>query len=409
MKVAINGIGVAGPTLAYWLRQYGHQPVLFEKAPALRTGGYLIDFWGLGYEIAERMGVIARLLERSYRMERMRMVDADGHNIAGIDVEPLRAQADGRFISLARGDLVSALFGACGGVPAHFGVWITGLEPAQGGVRVALSNGRQEVFDVVVGADGVHSLVRELAFAQQTSFETLLGCHVAAFRLRGYPGRDELTYVSHTVTGRYVARVALRDNETLVLLVCRSELLVEEATKEEATTEQQKAAVRRAFGGMGWEVPEILDRMDGIDELYFDRASQIHLPCWSSDRVALIGDAAACPSLLAGEGTGLAMIEAYVLAGELRQANGDYKRAFGAYESRLRQFVIAKQRAASRLRSFFAPRTAVSLWVRNVAARAMSVPFLAKRLAGRALRDDLELPQYELSPTAESRPSAATR
>ncbi|HEY6223889.1 MAG TPA: FAD-binding domain [Gemmatimonadales bacterium] len=406
MKVAINGIGVAGPTLAYWLQQYGHEPVLFEKAPALRTGGYLIDFWGLGYEIAERMGVIGDLLERSYRMKRMRMVDADGEKFAGIDVEPLRAQANGRFISLARGDLVSALFGACGGVSAHFGVWIAGLEPEQRGVRVVLSNGRREMFDVVVGADGVHSLVRELAFGQQTLFETLLGCHVAAFRLPGYPARNELTYVSHTATKRHVARVALRDNETLVLLVCRSELLAEEATKEEATTEQQKAALRRAFGGMGWELPEILDRMDRIDELYFDRASQVHLPCWSSDRVALIGDAAACPSLLAGEGTGLAMIEAYVLAGELSEAKGDYQRAFEAYESRLRQFVIAKQKAAARLRSFFAPRTALSLWVRNLAARAMSVPFLAKRLAGGAMRDDLELPQYEVSPTAKSRPSA---
>src|SRR5690242_11089609 len=109
MKVAINGIGVAGPTLAYWLRQHGHEPVLFERAPALRTGGYLIDFWGLGYEIAERMGLLAHLVERSYRMERMRSLDADGHEIATIDMEPLRAQANGRFISLTRGDLVSAL------------------------------------------------------------------------------------------------------------------------------------------------------------------------------------------------------------------------------------------------------------------------------------------------------------
>src|ERR1044071_3550888 len=138
MKVAINGIGVAGPTLAYWLRQYGHEPVLFEKAPALRTGGYLIDFWGLGYEIAERMGLMARLLECSYRMERMRSMDADGHEVATIDLKPLRAQAHGRFISLTRGDLVAALFGACGGVPAHFGVWVTGLELEPDGVRAIL-------------------------------------------------------------------------------------------------------------------------------------------------------------------------------------------------------------------------------------------------------------------------------
>jgi 2-polyprenyl-6-methoxyphenol hydroxylase-like FAD-dependent oxidoreductase len=255
-------------------------------------------------------------------------------------------------------------------------------------VTATLSNGQQERFDLVVGADGLHSQVRDLTFGSEARFETSLGCHVAAFRLHGYPRRDELAYVSRTVPMRQVARVALRDDQTLVLLICRSELIDGDPPRE-----QQKAALRRAFGVMKWEVPDILNRMEAVDDMYFDRVSQIHLPQWSAGRVALIGDAAACASLLAGEGTGLAMIEAYVLAGELHRAGGHIERALAAFEARLRSFVTAKQRAALRFRSFFAPRTALALGVRNIAVRALSIPLVAKRLLG-SLSDELDLPNY---------------
>lgn len=389
MRVAINGTGVAGPTLAYWLRRFGHEPVLFEKAPALRRGGYLIDFWGLGYEIAERMGLIPILRQRCYEMERMRMVDRDGRDEARLDLRPMRELLQGRFISLARSDLAATLFGACEGVPAHFGVWVSAIEQDRRGVVATLSDGRRERFDLVIGAGGLHSGVRELVFGPESRFETSLGCYVAAFRIPGYPRRDELTYVSHTVPKRHVARVALRDGETLVLLVCRSELV-----DGGAPGEGPRMALRRAFRDLRWEVPDLLDRMDRAEDFYFDRVSQIHLPRWSSGRVALLGDAAACPSLLAGEGTGLAMAEAYVLAGELHRAAGDFARAFAAYDKRLRSFVTAKQKAALGFRGFFAPRTALGLRVRNLVVDALSIRFVAKRLLARSVRDDIELPEY---------------
>ena len=389
MRVAINGTGVAGPTLAYWLRRFGHEPVLFEKATELRTGGYVIDFWGLGFEIADRMGLVPTLLERGYKMERLSIVDASGHEVAGMDVTSIRTRLNGRFVSIARAELAAALFEACQGIPAHFGVSIADLKQDRDGVTATLSNGQQARFGLVVGADGLHSRVRELTFGPEVQFETSLGCHVAAFRLRGYPRRDELTYVSRTVPMRQVARVALRDDETLVLLICRSELIGGEPPREE-----QKAALRRAFGVMKWEVPDILDRMDTVDDVYFDRVSQIHLPQWSAGRVAVIGDAAACASLLAGEGTGLAMIEAYTLAGELHHADGHIERALAAFEAQVRAFVTSKQSAALRFRSFFAPRTALALGVRNLAVRALSIPLVADRLIG-SLRDQLELPNYE--------------
>ena len=391
MRIAINGIGVGGPTLAYWLQKYGYEPVLFEKAPALRTGGYLIDFWGLGYDIADRMGLLPALHERCYLMKQLRMVDAEGRKEATMDVKQMRDMLHGRFMSIARADLAAALFYACEHIPAHFGVHIVGIRQDGDGVITTLSNGRKEWFDLVIGADGLHSGVRELEFGPEVQFEKSLGCYVAAFRIPGYPYRDELVYVSHTVPKRQAARVALRNDETLILLVCRSELFEGDPTKE-----KQKEALQNAFGDMKWELPEILDGVDKSDDLYFDRVSQIHLPCWSLGRVGLIGDAAACASLLAGEGSGLAMIEAYVLAGELHRANGDFARAFTAYEARLRSFVIEKQKSALRFLNFFAPESALSLKMRNIAVNALSIRFFARRFLARSVQDDLDLPNYRV-------------
>jgi 2-polyprenyl-6-methoxyphenol hydroxylase-like FAD-dependent oxidoreductase len=392
MKVAINGMGIAGPTLAYWLRRSGHDPVLFEKAPAVRSGGYLIDFWGLGYEIAERMGIISTLREHSYEMERLRMVDRDGREEARMDLAPLYEAHRGRFISLPRADLASALGGACRGIPANFNVSISAIVQDGANSIVTLSDGRQDRFDLIVGADGLHSQVRALAFGPEAQFERFLDCYVAAFRVRGYPRRDELTFVSHTVRGRQAARVSLRDDETLVLLVCRAELIV----ADRLWHGDPRPALRQAYGEMGWEVPELLDAMDASDDLYFDRVSQIHLPHWSANRVALVGDAAACPSLLAGEGTGLGMLEAYVLAGELHRADGDCARALAAYESRLRTFVSTKQKGALWFRGFFAPQTALGLMVRNLAVHAFALPLLAKPFWARSLHDDFTLPEYQM-------------
>ena len=141
-------------------------------------------------------------------------------------------------------------------------------------------------------------------------------------------------------------------------------------------------------------MPELLEAMDDAVDFYCDRVSQIRMPRWSAGSVVLLGDAAACPSLLAGEGTGLAMLEAYIFAGELHRANGNLSLAFAAYARRLRRFVAAKQESALWFRGFFAPETALGVVVRHLAVRAFSLPFLAKPLLARSLRDDLELPEY---------------
>ena len=169
------------------------------------------------------MGIVPTLRERGYEMQRLQTVDRNGREEAHKDLTPLYDAQRGRFISVARSELASALVGACQGLPIHFNVSISAIAKDGAKSLVTLTDGRQERFDLVVGADGLHSHVRALSFGPETQFERFLDCYVAAFRIRGYPLREELTFVSHTVRGRQAARVSLRDDETVVLLVCGTE------------------------------------------------------------------------------------------------------------------------------------------------------------------------------------------
>ena len=394
MRIAISGAGVAGPALAHWLLRSGHEPVLVERAPAFRTGGYVIDFWGTGYQVAKRMGIEQALLEAGYQVRELQSVGRDGEVLASLHTDAFRALAGGGYTSIPRGDLAATVQATLDGrVETRFDDSISALDPHDAGVRVAFERGDEREFDLVVGADGLHSNVRGLAFGDERRFTRYLGCHVAACVVEGYRPRDELVYVTHNVPGRQAGRFALRGDRTLFLFVFR-------AIEPEAggDTDAHKRRLHREFADAGWECPRMLRAMDAVDELYFDEVSQIRMPHWSRGRVALVGDAAACVSLLAGEGTGLAMTEAYVLAGELLCAGGDHATAFAAYESRLRRFIEGKQAGAERLVGFFAARTRFGLWLRNLGLRAMDALPLAQRLGGRAVRDEFALPEYAFGP-----------
>ena len=258
---------------------------------------------------------------------------------------------------------------------------------------MALQRGPARIVDLVVGADGLHSTVRQLAFGPQDEFEKELGYRVASFEVAGYRPRDELVYVAHASPGRQLARIALRGDRTVFLFVFRAGLMT---ASEPSNPAETRAVLQDIFGDERWESAHILSAMEGVQDIYFDRVSQIRMQPWTRNRVVLIGDAACAVSLLAGEGTGLAMTEAYVLAGELNRANGDYRTAFDNYENRLRQFVEGKQAAAENFASSFLPGTAVGIWMRNQAIRLMRLPRVADVFMGGILRDDFDLPNYDL-------------
>jgi 2-polyprenyl-6-methoxyphenol hydroxylase-like FAD-dependent oxidoreductase len=394
MRIAINGAGIAGACLAYWLERSGHDVVLIEKASQFRTGGYGVDFWGVGYTVAERMGILPELRANGYTFREVRDVDKRGRKVGGFSTDFLRQSLMDRFTSIPRGDLAAAIYRIIGSrVETLFDNSISAINERATGVLVSFEHGTARQFDLVIGADGLHSTVRALVFGPERQFEKPLGYRVATFEVEGYRPRDELIGVTYTTPGRQVGRFALRGDRTIFSFLFSGEKLT---GPEPRNASERKAVLHQVFADAGWECPQILHAMNQIDDMYYDRVSQIRMDGWSKGRVMLIGDASACVSLLAGEGTGLAMTEAYVLAGELNRAGEDYQAAYRRYEQLMRPFVEGKQKVAMYFAAAFVPKTWAGVWLRNQATKLMAFPPLADYFFVRHVRDDFELPNYDV-------------
>jgi len=390
-RILISGCGIAGPTLAFWLTRLGLTPTIVERAPRPRESGYMIDVWGLGYAMVERMGLKDRLRTLGYEISELRLVDGAGRCIAAIDGSVIRSALGDRFFSIARGDLAKAIYDDVESrADFLFGDTITGLDQHDDGVDVAFEKAAPERFDLVIGADGLHSAVRALAFGPEIKFETFLGYRVAAFTADGYPHRDKNAYVSHTVPGRQIARYTLRNNKTGFFLIFRDDSRQRIAPHDH---DAQKAFLTEKYRGVGWETPEVLDALGAADELYVDVVSQIHMDRWSRGRVALLGDAGYCPSLLAGEGSAFAMAGAYLLAHAIAESDGDHTAAFARYEKAFKNFVTAKQKAAVRMGGWFAPKTETSLMMRNVITRILATRGFGAWALRRMFQDDSAVPE----------------
>lgn len=391
-SILICGAGIAGPALAYWLNRYGFEPALIERAPAFRDGGYMIDVWGTGYEILKRYGLLDAARARGYIFDRLEFVDEKGREVAGFGGEIFRGAFDNRFFSVPRGDLAHVLYDTVKDkVETVFGATIRALHEDEQGVRVDLTNGQTRRFDLVIGAGGLHSPVREMVFGPERAFEQYLGYCAASFITSGYPHRDEATYMSFARPGRQISRYAMRDGKTAFLFVFAADKPPPIAPHDSAG---QKRLLHGIFGNDGWECPEILARLDAADELYFDPVSQIRMPQWTRGRVALLGDAAYCPSLLAGAGSAFAMLGAYVLAGELHRAGGDHGIAFSAYEAKLSGFMRRQQDNAVRFAGSFTPKTAFGVFLRNRVLNLMNVTPVGVWLTRQMLGEIFPLPDY---------------
>ncbi|HEX4311698.1 MAG TPA: FAD-dependent monooxygenase [Acidobacteriaceae bacterium] len=355
--VLISGASVAGPALAFWLHRYGFQPTIVERAPAVRPGGYAIDFRGASLRVLERMGLLPAIEQRQTRIGAITIVDRENRKVASMPDGFTSGE-----LEILRGDLAAIFHQATRDTTEYiFDDSIAAIAEDATGVGVSFERSPQRRFDLVVGADGLHSRVRSLVFGDEASFLRYLGYYVSIFTIPNYLHLDHAGLYYGTL-GRKVGIFSGGDSlEASASFFFATDPLC----FNRRDTEQQKAILRTRFQDEGWELPRLLALMDQAPDFYFDSVSQIKMDHWSSGRTALLGDAAYCASPLSGMGTGMAVAGAYVLAGELAEADGDHRLAFARYESLMRAFVSKCQGIADGAGDWFVPRTHFRRWLSN--------------------------------------------
>lgn len=383
--VLVSGASIAGPVLAYWLDRYGFDVTVVERAPALRLGGQAVDFKGsVQRTVLERMGVHDEIRRRSTGATDTVFVDADGR-------EQARMSGDftGGDVEILRGDLAQILYARTAQRCTYvFDDSISALRDTGSGVEVEFEHGPARRFDLVFGADGIHSRVRRLVFGPEEKFVQHRGYYYAiAGEAPGTGGGDgprrRVAY-AHSAPGLLAVRGGPKAQQMYMFAAGELEF-ADEAGQRRVLTER--------FAGMGRQVQEMLAELSDHDDFYLDAIARVRMPRYVSGRVALVGDSA-YGNTLGGFGTGSAVVGAYVLAGELAVTGGEYGTAFARYEKIMRDYV--KIGGNSNVGRFLAPKTGYGLRIRNwfLGSRLFD---LMDKYAGDA-KDDIDLADYAGAP-----------
>ncbi|MFC7303978.1 FAD-dependent monooxygenase [Streptomyces monticola] len=389
--VLISGASIAGPALAYWLGQHGFEPTVVELAPALREGGQAVDFRGETHlTVLDRMGLLPALRAVQTGGSPIRFVDEQGRTRLR-----LPAEFAGGEIEVLRGDLARILYERS--LPRTeylFGDSVTGLTETPTGVRVEFRHAAPRDFDLVIGADGLHSNIRGLAFGPERDHVSHLGYYAATWQLPNDLGVAEGS-VGLNVPGRF-ASVGV-DHRDPARAGAFFVFAAPELSYDRHDVGRQKQLIDEAFSGLGWQVPQLLASLRRAPDLYFDSISRADVDTWSKGRVCLVGDAA-CGATIGGMGTGTAVVAAYVLAGELARAQGDHRTAFARYEDRLRKYAQGCQTGGDRTGRFLAPGTATGIRLRNT---LLSRPLLLNAMlrVGEKVSSTVSLPDYPVAPS----------
>ena len=360
LRVLVSGASVAGPTAAYWLARNGFEVTVVERMPLarVRTGGHAVDLFGPAVDVAEWTGVLPAVMDARTRTE---IVSFQRHHGGGIDVEMRRLVAgiSGRHVEIMRGELATILYEATRTDAQYlFDDSIQTIEQEPDGLAVTFESAPADRFDVVVGADGLHSAVRGLAFGPEDRFRRFLGGYLAGCALPNHLGLEGRMVVWNA-PGRLAAIYPVHGTGSArggFLFRLREEVAI-----DHRDVAAQKRAVHQIYDQDGWQVPRLLAAMDAADDFYFDSISQIVMDDWVKDRVALVGDAGYSPGPAVGGGTSIAMVGAYVLAQELGRTGGDYPAGLRRYQERMRELVTRSRGVGSSTMATLIPRTALQV------------------------------------------------
>lgn len=354
-KILISGASVAGPALAFWLNRYGFEVTIVERAPNIRPGGYAVDFRGPAMQVLDEMGLLPEIKRKETRAGKITIVDKKNRKLADMPDGFTSGE-----LEIMRGDLANVFYDATKADTEYiFDDSITALQEDAGGVTVSFSRAEPRRFDLVVGADGLHSNVRGLTFGNEAQFLHHLDIYFAIFST---PNFTNLTDMAGRYYGTLGKRVGLFSTKKDTSAQASFYFASPKIDYNYRDIQQQKEMISHRFAAEQWHVPELLKLMEEAPDFYFDSVSQIRMDRWSKGRVVLLGDAGYCASPMSGLGTSMAVIGAYMLAGELKKANGDYASAFKKYERQMRPLVTASQKLAEGA-EWFVPQTRFKLWM----------------------------------------------
>ncbi|MCE7002638.1 FAD-dependent monooxygenase [Kibdelosporangium philippinense] len=371
MRIVICGAGIAGLTLANQLAA-NHDVTIVEKAPGPRPHGYMIDFFGPGYDVAEKMDLLPALRKTGYQVSEAAYVDENGRRRAGLPFDVFAKAVDGKLVSIMRPDLETVLRERLS-VDLRFGTTVSHINNASDNVTVTLSDGTAIVADPLVGADGIHSTVRTLTFGND-DYLRYLGFHTAAYVFDNPAVHVQVgdRFCLTDTVGKQFGFYALRDGRVAAFAVHR--------TEDPTLPKDPSAAVRSVYADLGWVVPQALEACPDAKNVYYDQVAQTVMPEWSRGRVVLIGDACHAVSLLAGQGASLGMAGAFILAVQLDKT--PLPEALTSYEKLWRPVVEEKQQVARNGARRFLPASENHLRIRRAAMRLARVPGFSRYLAG---------------------------
>lgn len=390
-NILISGAGIAGTTLAFWLKKFGFNPTIIENSPKLREGGYAIDFMGAGYDVAEKMEIIPALKAVDINFSKLVFVDSNDKEKGSMNYQKIKNFLNGRAFTLLRSDLAKVIYQNLDtDVEIIFGDTITKIDQNEKEVFVTFQSGKTRNFDLLVGADGLHSNVRNLVFGSETQFEKYFGYYTSSFTIDNFSLGNN-AFSMYNVPYRQVAVYSKNENQSTTFFIFTSP---EKLSYQHHDIEKQKQFLKTEFENSGWKCSQLLSHINSTTDFYFDSVSQIKIDSWYKGRVTLVGDAGYCPSLLSGKGSTLAMVGAYILAGELKQAHGNYQTAFKQYEIVFKPFMEKKQKAARSFAKSFIPKSNFGIWLRNKVFKLMSSSIFSKLFLNQFRDSELKLKEY---------------